>query len=161
MPLGGASLLADARSVQKQEKNHDQRLNAALNFANLPIIKHGPHLAGHADFSSNLAHSLIRSAQAAQNPNLVSPAYSALGQEQLYRKAVSTSGSLLSNASLLRSQASLSVASTLNQEKGSLSPISLTASDNRSNIVPQHPDASSTSRNASASNNSAVLSSSY
>jgi len=153
---GVPSLLAEAQQdAQKQEKSHEQRINAALNFTSLPILQRGAQLAAQTrGFSPSLAHTIFRSAQAAQNPNLVSPAYSALDQQQLYRKSEAAS-LILSNAANLRS----SVASNLSQDKGSLSPISLTSSENRSNLAPQNSDP--TTRNPSTSNNSAALRSTY
>ena len=145
------SLLGETRGAQKQEKSHEQRLSG-LNFANLPMLQRGSAL-------SSPILPIIQSAQAVQNPNLVSPAYSALDQQQ-FRKTDSTTASLILSSSFLRSQPSLSIASTLGQEKGSLSPNSLTSSENRSSLAPQNPDASNT-RNASTSNNAAVLSSTY
>ena len=82
----GASSMMEAVGGQKQSGSQEQQRLQAFTFANLPLLQQG------GSMDASLTHSLLLSAQAAQNPSLVSPAYSALSQEQ-YRKNVAPSSS--------------------------------------------------------------------
>lgn len=148
---GPSSLLGEAQVAggqKHQDRSQEQNLHP-FRLAGFPILPHGNQLSQVRGLDPAF---LFRSAEAVRNSSHVSPAYSALHQEQ-YRKNLVSSAALQSNTSSLLSSFSSpsSLANHSNPDKATMS----SASRLPSSVA--HPDV----RNTSTSNASAVLSTTY
>ena len=121
---GPPSMLGESQSSesQKQQEQTQEQNFHALRFAGIPLLQPGNHLTQVRGLNPSLV--FLRSAEAAQNSSHVSPAYSALQQEQ-YRKSIGvvSSAALQPNTSSLLSSfpSPLSLANHSSQDKAPMS----------------------------------------